>query len=224
MTNPQNEEKDQKQAQVTIKYSKEAFYEGEVLEMNGKQVKHGKGKMSFQSYFYSICYEEVYEGEWKNDCKNGFGVYKYINGAIYEGEWKNDYQDGFGIYLYADGSYYEGIWKEHKMHGEGIYVDIKGRKWKGIFQNGCFDSNKQVLLKLEVIKTEKMLFYKAKINSFFELCSTIIEKDKKGIKDFMKKRLFVEICPDLSNILNDRLIKFEDKKSEVWFINKVEDF
>ena len=33
---------------------------------------------------------DIYEGEWKDDKANGFGVYIHVNGAKYEGEWLND--------------------------------------------------------------------------------------------------------------------------------------
>ena len=38
----------------------------------------------------------TYEGEWKNDKKEGKGIYKYKNGDIYEGYFKNDIKDGKG--------------------------------------------------------------------------------------------------------------------------------
>ena len=33
---------------------------------------------------------DVYEGEWRDDQKHGFGVYNHMSGARYEGHWKND--------------------------------------------------------------------------------------------------------------------------------------
>jgi hypothetical protein len=34
----------------------------------------------------------------------------------YEGEWKDDRREGKGIQKYADGSSYEGTWKDDKVH------------------------------------------------------------------------------------------------------------
>ena len=31
-----------------------------------------------------------YEGEWKNDKKEGYGINHYSNGNKYEGKWKNN--------------------------------------------------------------------------------------------------------------------------------------
>lgn len=50
---------------------------------------------------------DVFEGEWKCDKANGYGIYIHKNGARYEGNWKDDFQDGYGIETWADGSKYE---------------------------------------------------------------------------------------------------------------------
>jgi len=39
---------------------------------------------------------DKYEGDWKDDLKNGKGVIYYANGEIYDGEWKNDKYCGKG--------------------------------------------------------------------------------------------------------------------------------
>ena len=44
-------------------------------------------------------YASQYEGEWKNDQRNGLGTFTYSNGDKYQSEWKNDNMDGQGTYL-----------------------------------------------------------------------------------------------------------------------------
>jgi hypothetical protein len=39
---------------------------------------------------------------------NGYGIYYHANGAKYEGEWKDDFQNGFGIEIWTDDSIFEG--------------------------------------------------------------------------------------------------------------------
>jgi hypothetical protein len=46
----------------------------------------------------------------------------HVNGARYEGNWKNDLQDGWGVESWADGSQYEGEYKEGMKHGKGKYT------------------------------------------------------------------------------------------------------
>lgn len=36
----------------------------------------------------------MYDGEWKNGKKDGFGKYETIDKSIYEGEWVNDKFEG----------------------------------------------------------------------------------------------------------------------------------
>ena len=45
----------------------------------------------------------------------------YNSGDRYEGEWKNDKREGKGIYYYKSGSRYEGEYKKNKKEGKGIY-------------------------------------------------------------------------------------------------------
>ena len=40
----------------------------------------------------------LYEGEYKNDLREGFGVHHYRSGAVsYIGDFKDDQREGFGV-------------------------------------------------------------------------------------------------------------------------------
>ena len=41
-----------------------------------------------------------YEGDFKNDLKNGKGIIYYKNGGRYEGDFKNNLRDGKGLDFY----------------------------------------------------------------------------------------------------------------------------
>ena len=58
-----------------------------------------------------------YEGEFKNDMFEGYGIYCYSNGDIYEGEFKIDLKNGYGKYYYSDGRVYAGEFKNNKFEG-----------------------------------------------------------------------------------------------------------
>jgi hypothetical protein len=47
---------------------------------------------------------DVYEGFWKDDKANGYGVFMDTNGAMYEGEWLDDMQHGHGTETWDKGS------------------------------------------------------------------------------------------------------------------------
>jgi hypothetical protein len=53
-----------------------------------------------------------YDGEWKDEKKNGKGVYKFANGGKYEGEWKDGNKHGKGIYISANGDKYDAEYKD----------------------------------------------------------------------------------------------------------------
>ena len=41
----------------------------------------------------------------------------YANGDKYDGDWKDDNKDGKGIYSDANGNKYDGDWKDDFMNG-----------------------------------------------------------------------------------------------------------
>ena len=111
---------------VTKKYPN-GTYKGYIL--NDKREKHGI--MMFDN-------GAKYEGQWKNDKKNGKGVFTsshYFNcennvGMKYEGEFKDDKFDGYGITMYTNGDKYEGEWKNNKQYGKGVVTYFNGEKYE----------------------------------------------------------------------------------------------
>lgn len=97
----------------------------------------GRGRLSSE--------ELVYEGEWRNGLRHGYGSETCTNGQKYVGEWKEGKYHGYGKLLGADGSEYTGHFLSGKFHGKGIYKnnDISydgewcrgSRHGEGIFTN-----------------------------------------------------------------------------------------
>ncbi|CAD8163462.1 unnamed protein product [Paramecium pentaurelia] len=77
----------------------------------------------------------VYEGEWKNGMRDGFGKQKWPDGSIYEGEWVEDKSSGRGKLTHADGDVYDGEWKNDKANGKGTYIHVNGAKYEGEWEN-----------------------------------------------------------------------------------------
>ena len=61
-----------------------------------------------------------YAGGWKNDMRHGYGTRFYGSDDYYEGEWYGDERSGWGRMYFQDGSVYEGEWLEDKRHGRGL--------------------------------------------------------------------------------------------------------
>ncbi|MBR5399969.1 MAG: hypothetical protein IK103_09295, partial [Bacteroidales bacterium] len=132
----------------TIIHEEAGTYVGQVKIVDGVVLKEGHG------VFYEGKKDNQYDGEWKNNLKNGMGTYIYEDGGKYVGEWKDDYvsgkgvfyyankdrfegefkdglRDGFGIYYYADGNRYEGEWSKHYICGKGKFFYTNGDVYEG---------------------------------------------------------------------------------------------
>ena len=83
----------------------------------------------------------------ENLTKEFFGYYKYDNNDEYSGEWKEDFKEGKGVYLYYnekeknEEEFYLGEWNKGEKNGKGIYF------WKHSNNETQFqDSNYDVVI------------------------------------------------------------------------------
>jgi len=60
------------------------------------------------------------------------------DGGSYKGEFKNDLRDGKGLFRQPDGKSYDGDWKSDKQDGIGIFTDDEGRQRKSKWSKGEF--------------------------------------------------------------------------------------
>ena len=77
----------------------------------------------------------IYNGEYKDDKRQGKGTYSWPNGDKYVGEWKDDIRHGHGTFTLATGDKYVGEWKDNIKHGHGSYDWPNGDKYIGYFKN-----------------------------------------------------------------------------------------
>lgn len=81
---------------------------------------------------YVFASGERYSGTLVMGSKEGYGVYKYMNGNVYDGEWKKDKKHGKGKYDYfLTGESYEGDWYMGEKRGEGEFTFSYGQTYKG---------------------------------------------------------------------------------------------
>jgi len=83
----------------------------------------------------------VYEGDLKNDKREGYGKMTYNDGDVYEGQWKYDKMNGQGKMTYSEGGMYEGEWEDNGKYGKGkmIYPYNRGvyeGEWAGEDRHG----------------------------------------------------------------------------------------
>jgi hypothetical protein len=64
--------------------------------------------------------DSIYEGEIKNNLREGYGKLIYKNGCYYKGQWKNDKRQGFGVeYSLNDKILYQGEFFNNEYNGYG---------------------------------------------------------------------------------------------------------
>ena len=81
--------------------------------------------------------KDQYEGEYKNEKREGYGKYIWENGEYYIGQWLNDKENGKGIIYYKNGNIkYDGDFVNGKYEGNGILIDENGEYYKGQWLNG----------------------------------------------------------------------------------------
>lgn len=93
----------------------------EVIEarFDGFRITDGQIKILFSN-------GEFYEGNFKQNNRNGVGIHYYKNGDSYDGEWSNDRRIGRGRIVLSDGSKLNGMFIEDKADGYVEFEDKKG--------------------------------------------------------------------------------------------------
>ena len=77
-----------------------------------------------------------YIGNWKDGNMNGEGVlFDKNNKLIFEGNYYNNKKYGYGKFVIKDNEYYEGEFFDDKMEGKGTYHYGNGDVWEGQFKN-----------------------------------------------------------------------------------------
>jgi hypothetical protein len=94
-------------------------------ERNSEGQRHGKGRLT-----YVMTGSLYYEGDFKNDLKDGYGVLTFkertvkgvkYHGGVYEGQFRKDQKHGQGTATYDNGGFYSGKWSQGQMMGTVTY-------------------------------------------------------------------------------------------------------
>ena len=64
----------------------------------------------------------MYEGNFEQGKKEGYGVYTWMNGMFYAGNWKANQFVGYGTFSNLAQLGYSGEWFANKKHGEGVEI------------------------------------------------------------------------------------------------------
>lgn len=61
---------------------------------------------------------------------HGKGKFYWPDGKKFEGEFKEDKKDGYGEIQYTDGRIYRGFWSRNKENGKGEIFDPVQNAWR----------------------------------------------------------------------------------------------
>ena len=128
--------------------------------------------------FTTITYMDngKYEGQFREDMRNGIGIYYYASGNKYIGEWKDNHRNGIGTQIFVDGNKYVGSWKKDMRDGYGtcwfadggIYTgDFAENKRKG-YGHYTYPSGNQYSGEWDGVRTGKGTYHYAATNDLYE--------------------------------------------------------
>jgi len=83
---------------------------------------------------------ESYEGMNKGSRKHGHGKYTSVSESgekiIWEGEFRNNKKNGKGVFIYENGNRGEGEWKDGKLHGTTNMIWANGKETRMEYRDG----------------------------------------------------------------------------------------
>ena len=113
----------------TDRQGDEGLYNGEVSSVSG--LPHGQGHMQWH---YT---GNVYDGEWRNGYRTGYGRMIYDNGDSFEGWFRKDQKCGRGTYQWKGGRQYEGLYVDDRAEDpNGTMTWKNGTTYIGSFVKG----------------------------------------------------------------------------------------
>lgn len=124
-------------------------YEGDFKDgMRNGEGEWRKSQANNQAQNHTQQYQpecDVYQGNYLDDKKHGYGFYQWVSGDSYKGHFANDQRNGYGEMYWNDGSIYKGDWKEGIQHGYGQMTYSDGTVKSGTFINNMYiDSNSPI--------------------------------------------------------------------------------
>ncbi|TGZ63398.1 hypothetical protein CRM22_006936 [Opisthorchis felineus] len=119
------------------KYPDGTTYEGEWF--GGNRCGYGTMHWKDRDEIYSGCWVA---GKQEGQGSHAWHILRvrttqYTLPNVYDGEWKNGVRHGFGVFHYPNGSKYAGYWKDNMKHGKGNLILKDGRVFERMFKEDC---------------------------------------------------------------------------------------
>lgn len=112
---------------------------------------HGKGKLTYRN-------GEVFDGEFDNGQRKGYGILMSPNGSKFSGYWDNDRWEGFGKHWNSESwEYYEGEYSVDKKNGKGRLIKSNLEILEGNFWDDKKEGDLRSKLKMHPVEFSKIL-------------------------------------------------------------------
>ena len=214
--------------------TKNYTYKGQFI--NGK--KSGKGKME------NFGRKSVYEGEFNNDMKEGYGIEKFNDGTVYKGYYKNNLKHGKGelsLKKEKNISVYTGEFKEGKICGKGKFIWDNKKQYEGDWENneisgfgiltendikhiGYFSKDKKEGYGASFCLDKKFVILGKWVNDIIEGIAVIFSLNDENNNNMNEKRI---VIMKEGNVINSNLSEEEIneiKKNNNEYINSIKIF
>ena len=93
-------------------------------------------KHGFGIYYKRRGNGDMYIGDYSNNLYHGKGYYKWTNGSKIFGDWQMGVLNGIGVVVKNNGDIYSGEFLNDKPNGNGIYIYSNKNRYEGEFLNG----------------------------------------------------------------------------------------
>ncbi|VEV56082.1 protein kinase, putative [Plasmodium vinckei vinckei] len=126
-----------------------------------------KKRHGYGFYIYEDI-KAIYQGQWKENSKNGYGILYNKNDVIYSGEWLNNISHGFGC-SYKKKKIYFGCYKYGLMNGVGIVKKNKGLNLC-LFKSNAKKVGIEISKNMEInicLYKDNEIYFKNKLSKYF---------------------------------------------------------
>ena len=97
---------------------------------------------------------QIYEGQWHEDKRHGYGVIKCIGSYTYYGQWVSNTRTGYGVLVHENGAKEEGQWQNGQL-----IVALKRKKlhFKGHLETKIQTAHTQAIQAADTARNKAML-------------------------------------------------------------------
>ena len=156
-------------------------------------------EFSGEGSYYNFQWKKIYEGKFRHNLKNGFGILFREDGSTYAGEFINDIPNGKGVLYYPNSTRFEGYFANGYQNDKGyLIISEKNKKQEIIYNNGNIIEQGEIY---DYRRSKYQKMFKKEFEEFENKCKNL------GYEKYMN--LMMNIKPTKDTYLLKKGIKQE---------------